>query len=778
MALDPRQVRKWFLYAAVGLLVVVSGFYFYARYRFRSLVHNLPKLNAEIQSSSEGYTFSKSENGRTLFTVHAAKTVQYKEGGRVELHDVNIIVYGKESNRFDQIYGSDFEYDPASGDVVAQGDVQIDLENNTQGPSGPDQAPPQILKNLVHIKTHGLNFNQKSGYAVTQGVVEFRLPQASGTAVGAILDSKSSTLTLQSQVNVTTEGPNPANIVAQQAVLTKLPRQAVLQKPHITEKQSTFDSDKLTIFLRDDNTVEHMLAEGGLHAVEAKPAGGNKTAAENYDVRAAQGTLAMGEHNTLQTALLHGDVVLDSSGEQPIHGTAGTAVIDFAADRHPSKIHATEDVHLRQDQPAKPGKSAQRIELISDAVDLFTGAKGVFQSAVTSGAARIEIQQAPSDAANAPKTVVTAGQFNATFDPQGRMKTLHGEPDAKIVSPNPTPHLPDRVSTSQTLDVLFNSKSNENGIESIVQQGNVHYTDEERQAFSDHARYTPADQMLNLTGSPRVLDNDKNGAKMQTTAVTMRLNRGTGDAFADGEVKTTYNNLKPQPSGAMLSSGDPIHVTARHMTAAKASGIAHYTGDVRLWQGENVVEAPAIDFQRERRSMMAQGTPASQVKSVFVQTDTHGKQSPVHVTSNRLTYADEERKARFEGSVFMTSSDGTMKADRMDLYLTKGAPSASAQADTPPPNTPSQMPSQIDHAIAEGNVYLQQPNRNAQGEKLVYTADQSKYVLTGTSSTPPSLFDAERGTVHGDTLTFYSQDDRVLVESSTSVRAVTQTRVK
>ena len=770
------------MYAAVGLLLVVSGFYLYARYRFRSLAHKLPqKLGVEIQRSSEGFTFSKSENGRTLFTIHAAKTIEYKEGGRAKLYDVNIIVYGKESNRFDQIYGSDFEYDPATGDVVAQGDVQIDLENNTQGPSGPDQAPPQILKNLVHIKTHGLNFNQKSGYAVTQGAVEFRLPQASGTAVGATLDSKSSTLTLQSQVNVTTEGPNPANIVAQHAVLTKVPRQAVLQKPHIAEKQSTFDSDKLTIFLRDDNTVEHMLAEGGLHATEAKPAE-NKTAPEVYDVRASQGNLTMGERNSLQAAVLHGDVVLDSSGDQPIHATAGTAVIDFAADRRPSKIHATENVHLRQDQPARPGKSAQQLELITDALDLFTGAKGIFQSAVTSGAARIEIQQASSGTANAPKTVVTAGQFNATFDPQGRMRTLHGEPDAKIVSPNPTPHLPDRISTSQALDVLFNSKSNENGIESIVQQGNVHYTDEERQAFSDHARYTPTDQMLNLTGSPRVIDNDKNGARMQTTAVAMRLNRGTGDAFADGEVKTTYNNLKPQPSGAMLSSGDPIHVTARHMTAAKASGVAHYTGDVRLWQGENVVEAPAIDFQRERRSMMAQGTAASQVKSVFVQTDSHGKQSPVHVTSNRLTYADEERKARFEGSVLLTSSDGTMKADRMDLYLTqgtKGAPAVGGQsAGTSASNMQAQMPSQIDHAIAEGNVYLQQPNRNAQGEKLVYTANQSKYVLTGTSSAPPSLFDAERGTVRGDTLTFYSQDDRVLVESSTSVRAVTQTRVK
>jgi lipopolysaccharide export system protein LptA len=774
MALDPRQHRHWFLYAAVALLVVVAGYYAYARYRFHSLVPRVPSItDKKIERRGTGFTFSKSENGRTLFTIHSAEELEYKEGGRAELHDVNIIVYGKASDRFDQIYGSVFDYNPATGDVIAQGDVQIDLENNVQGRSSPDQAPPQVVKNVVHIKTSGLSFNQKTGYAVTHEPIEFRLPQAKGTAVGATLDSRSDTLTLDSAINITTTGDNPANITAQHAVLTKQPRQATLEKAHVTSKQDTLDSDRATVFLRDDNNVDHILAEGNVHATGANATG------EKYEMHAAQGNLVMGAHNAMQTAVLHQGVTFDStgagSGAQPIHGSAGTAVIDFAADRYPRKIHATEDVHLRQDQAARAGKGAQQIELISDGVDILNGARGVFESAVTSGAARIEIQQAPAHPSGAPvKTIVTAGQFDAAFDPQGRMKVLHGEPDAKIVSPNPTANLPDRVSTSQTLDVIFNAKSSENGIESIVQQGNVHYTDDERQAFSDRARYTTEDQMLNLTGSPRVIDNDKNGAKMQTTAVAMRLNRGTGDAFADGEVKTTYNNLKPQPSGAMLSSGDPIHVTAKHMAAAKSTGIAHYTGDVRLWQGGSVVEAPAIDFQREHRSMLAQGSAPSPVKSVFVQNDSHGKQTPVHVTSNRLTYTDEERKAHFDGNVLMISSDGTMKADRMDVYLTRGEAAKSTQAVA----SSAQMPSQIDHAVAEGNVFVQQPARTAQGQKLVYTAGDSKYVLTGTSARPPSLSDAERGTVQGDSLTFYSQEDRVLVESSTSVRAVTQTRVK
>jgi hypothetical protein len=41
----------------------------------------------------------------------------------------------------------------------------------------------------------------------------------------------------------------------------------------------------------------------------------------------------------------------------------------------------------------------------------------------------------------------------------------------------------------------------------------------------------------------------------------------------------------------------------------------------------------------------------------------------------------------------------------------------------------------------------------------------------------PSIFDAERGTVTGDSLTFYKRDDRVLVEGEAKSPAVTHTRV-
>jgi lipopolysaccharide export system protein LptA len=76
--------------------------------------------------------------------------------------------------------------------------------------------------------------------------------------------------------------------------------------------------------------------------------------------------------------------------------------------------------------------------------------------------------------------------------------------------------------------------------------------------------------------------------------------------------------------------------------------------------------------------------------------------------------------------------------------------------------------------VAEGNVVIQQPKRRAEGQRLVYTAADDKFVLTGG---PPSIFDAEQGKITGVSLTFFRGDGRVLVEGAASTPVVTQTRV-
>src|SRR5260370_25465144 len=157
MPLPVSRLRRWLAVGAILTAAMVAGMYVYARWRVRNALHDIPKkIGIEISQTAEGFSISKSAEGRTLFTVSASKAVQFKKGGRAELHDVKIVVYGKDASRFDRISGADFEYDPASGDVTAKGAVAIDLEANPERARTGDQSAPHDNKNPLHIEASGM----------------------------------------------------------------------------------------------------------------------------------------------------------------------------------------------------------------------------------------------------------------------------------------------------------------------------------------------------------------------------------------------------------------------------------------------------------------------------------------------------------------------------------------------------------------------------------------------------------------------------------------------
>jgi hypothetical protein len=232
MPLPVSRLRRWFAAGAILMVVVVAGMYLYARWRVRNALHDIPqKIGIEIQQTAEGFSISKSDEGRTLFTVSASKAVQFKQGGRAELHDVKIVVYGKDASRFDRITGDDFEYDPASGDVTAKGVVQIDLEANPEGLHAADQTAPQRVKNPIHIEASGLVFNRTTGNASVHGRVIFQTPQASGSAIGIQYVSKSGTLSLLSDISLDTSSSHARSYSATRECCGII-RNSGLTRPH------------------------------------------------------------------------------------------------------------------------------------------------------------------------------------------------------------------------------------------------------------------------------------------------------------------------------------------------------------------------------------------------------------------------------------------------------------------------------------------------------------------------------------------------------------------
>src|SRR4029077_5040034 len=426
---------------------------------------------------------------------------------------------------------------------------------------------------------------------------------------------------------------------ADRGVISKQPRQVVLTAVRLARERQQLQSDQATFFLREDNTVDRILAEGNVES-EVQGRADERARSDRAEL------FLTGSRHELTTAILSGNVQfasadpasrvstgsrngglqkqglqnqgLQNEGSQQAEAAAGRVTLHFAGQQMLKTVHAEDGVRLAQKKNQSGARvmsamassrikgDAQDVEMTAPVMDFIVKDGRRLERAETSGPPQIVITQPGSN----QKTVVTAAKFTAKFTEKNRLATLHGEPDAKIVSGKivgteigdskiGTPGQPERVSTSQMLDVICRP---EGGVASIKQAGGVTYVDGALKAWAQRGDYTAADQLLVLSESPRVVDNG-----MTTTAQTIRMNRTTGDALAEGNVKSTYSDLKAQPDGGMLPSSDPIHVTSRSMTAHRSPAVAVYAGDARLWQNANVVEAPTLQFDRDHRSLIAQG---------------------------------------------------------------------------------------------------------------------------------------------------------------------------
>jgi lipopolysaccharide export system protein LptA len=763
MPLSVSRLRRWLGMALILVCAMVAITYFYARRGVQNALKQVPdKLGIDIQQSAQQFTISKSEQGRTLFKVQASKAVQFKEGGRAELHDVTITIYGRDASRFDQVYGKTFDYNQQTGDITSQGEASIDLQANPQGATDLDQATPKELKNPIHLKTRNLVFNQKTGDGWTAEPLQFSVPEADGSAVGAKYTAKDGLLTLQSRVRILLHAPRPWTILAEKARLEKNPREIVLFHAQAESAQQKAQADEATLYLRPDNTLEHAIGDGNVHirslaggrSPASQPSGG-VAAPRSSEVSANRLELKMLPRNVVANAVLTGNVQLKN--QEPLGGgSAGRAELSFGANNALTKVHAEQQVKLRQEHEPS-ASTAQDVEVTAPAMDFFVAKGQHLTRAETLGSPQISLL--PTDSKQGI-TRITADKFIAKFDSLGELSQVHGEANARVVTtalPGSSPPQPDRVSTSDSIDAYFRPGT---GVESLLQSGRFSYASGTQKAFADRARYTSANQFLVLNGSPRIID-----AGSATTARVVRLNRASGQGFAEGDVRTTYSDLKSQANGAMLASSDPVHVTAENMTARNNPSVAVYTGNARLWQNANVLEAPSIEFQKESRMVIANSSPNQKVSTVWLGSDTGGKVTPVEVRANHLVYRDSERQAHYEGGVTVTSSDLTVTSNQMDVFLAPAGGSSSP---------PAVGPAKLEKIVASGSVVLTEPNRRGTGNQLVYTASDDKFVLTGG---PPSIFDAERGKITGVSLTLYRQSDRVVVEGDSSSRAVTQTRV-
>jgi lipopolysaccharide export system protein LptA len=841
MRITIARLRLWIVGIAVLLVAVLAFFFLYARHKARGAIDDLPaKLGADLERSSNGFTYSQSVKGRTAFTIHAASADQYKGGARATLHDVVITLYGAQGDRNDRIAGSEFDYDQKSGVVTAKGEVQIDLQSATppvvaQNQKAANQAhedkadadKPATFSpaEVVHIKTSGLVFNQGTQVVSTPEYVEFNTPKADGHSTGATYDVKEGLLVLNSAVELHSDHDGkPVVVHASHVEFLRPDMRAYLLNP-ITDYQAEHTtSNQAIVYFRKDGSAETIDAKGHVHL---------KTD-DGQEMTAQAAKIALDLRSQPERVDASGGLnfVSNPVGNNPFphqrHGNAVEGTLLFSPGGNLSHAQARNAVSLVDVQtglPDDPHGSATR-ELRASQVDIdFSqdpNGHAVANKVLAVGVASAVLHTIRTKGAS-QNTTVKGDQLLANLQEGHALTSLHGTGHTSVLE------VAASGATNQTngdvLQVNFLPLSKEahtaaakqkqagdsSGmdsaqIESVVQDGNVvmvqtpaavtpgHPAATPTKAWAQHANYTAANQLLKLTGSPRINSGNGSGNETGTTDIaadTIDYHRDTAVAYANGNVKATYLQSKTNAPAKQSSTGagfggeGPTHIVSTSAVLDQSHGQATFKAQARLWQGANSVSAPVIELTRNPEILKAYGEPpaANAVYTVIASAPSARQQPTVmRVHSRQLLYSDSDRKATFTGAVTAEDPSGVVHSDEAEVFLVAASarPTNPPSKDAPQNGATSKTASttaqdRIDRVIATGHVVLQQPGRRGTGEKLVYTAADEKFVLTGTSATPPHLNDRAHGTVSGEALIFNSRDDSVVVSGGQS-KAVTDTR--
>ena len=789
------------------VVVVVAGFLGYAHLRAHRRLGDLPsRLGADIEKETNGFTYSQSVKGRTVFTIHAVKATQHKDG-RMGLEDVGLVLYRKKDGRADRIRGRRFEYDQKNGIVRANGEVQLDLQAPAPataseraayaaGGAAPGRravgAGPAAGQ-AIHVTTSGLVYVQGLGVASTDQPVQFEYRGMKGQARGAAYNSETGLMTLESEVRLLgTHDGKPALLTAAHVELDETNHRLQL-------RGARFRSGEGQEGVAAAEMVAHLGEEGQIESADAS--GGVELLSRTGSVRAPSGVLRMSAEGRPETAHLTGGVQFASEGGdgagEALVGRAeeGTARFDGSG--------GIDTVRLVGGVRARSGEGGAMKEMSGRGMDLrFGGAAGSrrwVKEATVRGGARLETAAAKGHTAGSEEasadTLVARWGMSAGA-PVLQAVTGEGQTRVRRVGDGV-----EEVSRGDRLDASFaaaaaSAKGGARGeLSRALQQGHVVLDRTTTAANGTHETvHGTAEQASYEAGGPMTLEGGAQLTEADGFLRAARIVLTGGDAEATGAVEATYRPGKVAGEDAGPSSkrggAEAIHMTGTRAVMRRATGTATMFGAsggmgggatlARLWQGGSQVEAPVLVFGRKEKTLDAYGTgEAMPVRTVLANVPRvsagagggvaesprrRGRPEVLRVRSGRLHFADATKRAEFTGGVLLEDANGTIESQEAVATLRGAEGATAAKAGSV---MGSLFGSGVEQVVAKTRVVLRQPGRVATGEQALYTAAEGVFTLTGGAGAPPRVEDEVRGSVTGASLRFRSGDNSVTVDGRT-----------
>jgi lipopolysaccharide export system protein LptA len=826
MAIHSVRSLRLVLLVAIGFTGAVTVKVYRAKHRVlvkeQQTRQPLERLPDTLNQKASTFKMSHSEGSLTTFRATAAKAIENKEGGKSHLEGVEIDIFGKSGDRHDHISSKACEYDANASQFYSEGEVLIHLssmpgavaaDSAPKSPDSPashnsqkssadaaktpaqDAAAPPPDTQPIDIQTSGFLYDQKKNIATTDREMTFQFRNGDGVGKGAVYDSGQQNLWLKQDVVIHIRKGHPVDIHAAELHYLQKERQIQFVKPVMIRKDATasqvISGDTGTAYLDDKQQINFVLLQDHIHGV----ADGK---GRHSEVWANQMQMGLDDKQHVQWVKAMGDVRLDSHGPTGrSQAQAPQLAMDMTGPGNTLKQALWTEGAKVTFSPLPTAPKGQTRVITADQIEMNMKEDGKeLSSARTLTPGRVEMT-----GGGEPRRILTARQISARFGERNAMREMHAQGQVRTDSDPPATAKPgpngeppaQRITTSDRLDATFNAQQQ---LDTMIQTGSFQYHEGDRQAAAEQAVYTitpgsnPQTGTTVLTGKPAIDPTvwDPSG-RVVARKITMP---DKGETLAEGDVRATQLPSKDDKKGSKRPAifagakksepakgngkagdkdkdDDPVYVLTNRLRWDRVSGLSHYDGGpngrVRLWQGQDFLEALTVDMDRSVKTLIAVGD----VYSYLVE---EGK-DPLRVQSERLNYNDAQRHARYEGNVVMHSQDMTTNAYTVDAWLRD-------------PDNLGPGESRLEKAISDGKVHYSQPAaaaapgkkahaaRQSESDHGVYTSDDDKIVLSGGH---PIVRDDVRGITTGRELTWLTADDKIFVDGGPDVRTLSQHRM-
>jgi lipopolysaccharide export system protein LptA len=761
------------LLAAILLIVGGVGATFYARWKAQNggSVARPSSLPEGTTASSQAWKWTQSAHGKPVVTVFADDMSE--SGGNIHLKGVELHLFHKEATVFDKVKSADAEFDTGKGVLFSSGAVDITMgvpaDEEDEEPSG----------RLIHIKTSGVTFESKSGKASTDKPAEFEFDRGSGKAVGAAYDPQIHELRMNSQVHLTWKGTDgtskpmlvdagdalykekefkvflgqysklvrdtltlnagPAVILLQDGVIQQVNTEHATGQDVRPKRSVEYAADKLTMNMDESGQIKNILGEQNARLVSHSDTGHTTITTDRVDL----GFDTSSGESVLDTALAQGNSVAESKPAiKPGVELADTRILR-------SDIIKTK---MRPD-----GQEIDNVETVAaGSLEFIPNRDGQ-----------------PHRWMNGDKLWIKYGEKNQLESFKSvnvSTKTQKPTPAGKKEAPPPS------LTWSKDLLAAFDPKTSQ--LSKLEQWNDFRYEEGTRKAKADRALLEQSKNLIHLTGLARVWD-----PTGSTEGDAILLDQKSGDFSADGNVSSTRmpdkkkddkkDAKKASESGGLLTEDQPMHAKAKKMISKDNNLQIRYEGNAVAWQDTNRIQADIIEIDRDNNILKAHGHVISQLldkpKESSKKPATKApavKTAPAFtiVKAPELLYNDDTRLAHYTGGVVLDRPGMKVKSQELRAFLRDAGDDDA---------------SSLDHAFADGKVEIVQtgPDRTRTGtsEHAEYYVDEAKVILeTGR----PQLVDSRKGSTKGQKLTWFSDDDRLIVDGAEGQPAQSKLRRK